>query len=87
MYQWDENKRQANLVKHGVDFAQVEAFDWETAVVDMDEDHAEPRWIAMGLIGPVLHFVVYTERGDNIRIISLRQATRREARDYVKEYR
>ena len=43
----------------------------------------EPRWTARGFIGDVLYSVVFTERGDNIRIISLRRATGREARDYV----
>ena len=82
MYEWDEGKRQANLAKHGVDFADMDAFEWDTAALDMAEDHAEPRWIAIGFIGTVVHFVVFTERGDNIRIISLRKATRREARNY-----
>ena len=82
MYEWDENKRQANLVKHGVDFAQMAAFDWETAEVDVDEGHAEPRWTAAGTIGAVVHIVVFTERNEEIRIISLRRATRREAREY-----
>ncbi len=84
MYEWDEVKRQANLAKHGVDFADMVAFEWDTAVIDVDEDHAEPRWIAIGLIGALLYSVVFTERGDNIRIISLRKATRREARNYVE---
>jgi uncharacterized DUF497 family protein len=32
-YEWDEFKRQANIAKHGVDFASVEALDWDTASV------------------------------------------------------
>ena len=84
MYEWDEGKRQANLAKHGVDFADMVAFEWDTAVIDVDEDHAEPRWTAIGFIGALLYSVVFTERGDNIRIISLRKATRREARNYVE---
>ena len=72
------------MAKHGVDFAGMDAFEWDTAALDMDEDHAEPRWVAIGFIGAVLHFVFFTERGDNIRIISLRKATRREAHNYVK---
>lgn len=84
MYEWDESKRQANLAKHGVDFADMNAFEWDTAGIDSDEDRAEPRWIAIGFIGAVLHFVAFTERGDNIRIISLRKATSREARNYVE---
>ena len=84
MYEWDESKRQANLAKHGVDFADMDAFEWDTALIDLDEYHAEPRWIATGFIGAVLYFVVFTERSDNIRIISLRKATRREVRNYVE---
>ena len=87
MYDWDEDKRETNLAKHGVDFSQMEAFDWETAVVDLDEGHDEPRYIAMGCIGATVHFVVWTEREHRIRIISMRQATRREVREYVKESR
>lgn len=84
MYEWDESKRQANLAKHGVDFAWMVAFEWDTALVDLEENHEESRWIARGFIGTVLHFVVFTERGETIRIISLRKATRREVGDYVQ---
>ena len=48
-------------------------------------DHpAEARWNAIGFIGLVLHFVVYTERGERIRIISLRKADRKEMRKYAE---
>ena len=53
--------------------------------VDIDEDHAEPRWIGTGFTGAVLHVVVFTDRGEDIRIISLRKATGREVRDYAKK--
>ena len=33
-YKWDETDRQANLEKHGIDFAQIEAFDWSTARIE-----------------------------------------------------
>ena len=36
MYEWDEGKRQANLAKHGVDFADMDAFEWDTAVINVD---------------------------------------------------
>ncbi len=83
-YEWDGNKRRINVVKHGVDFAAMEQFEWDTAVVDFDNNHPEPRWIAKGFIGDVLHLVVYTERGDRIRIVSLRKATTKEMRDYAQ---
>jgi uncharacterized DUF497 family protein len=37
MYGWDEGKRKANISKHGVDFAAIELFDWEDAVVQIDD--------------------------------------------------
>ena len=84
MYQWNEGKRRANLAKHGVDFGRMDAFEWETAMVGPEQEHVEPRWTALGFIGPVLHVAVFTERGDAVRIISLRKATRREAIRYVE---
>ena len=33
IYEWDENKREANLEKHGIDFEQVHLFDWQRAKV------------------------------------------------------
>lgn len=84
MYEWDEDKRRLNAAKHGADFGCMNAFEWDTALVIPERDHDEPRWIATGFIGPVPHVVVFTERGDDIRIISLRKATKREALRYVE---
>ena len=86
IYEWDEAKRQDNRAKHGVDFTDMEDFEWVTAVVDADDSPDEPRWVAKGFIGQTLHFVVFTERGSNIRVISLRKATRQEAQEYVKHH-
>jgi uncharacterized DUF497 family protein len=68
-----------------VDFTATEGFDWDTAVVEFEDEHDEPRWVAKGFIGLVLHFMVLTDRGSSTRVISLRKATRREALDYAKE--
>ena len=54
----------------------MEAFGWDTAIVNPDDRNSEPRWVAYGFIGVRLYVVVFTERGDNIRIISLRKANR-----------
>lgn len=84
-YEWEELKRQANSAKHGVDFSLVEKFDWETAV-DLEDDrknYEEPRRVAMGLISPRLHVLIYTSRSQICRIISLRKANDRE-RDYYE---
>jgi hypothetical protein len=48
MYDWDETKRAKNLANHGVDFALIEAFDWEQAIIEKDErrDYPEERYRA-----------------------------------------
>lgn len=84
LFEWDDAKRQANLAKHGVDFATIDAFDWETALIDPDTRGAEPRWIASGFIGSRLHVAVYAMRGTRRRIISLRKANAREVRKHAE---
>ena len=83
-YEWDEGKRKSNLNKHGVDFAAIETFDWETALVGRSDWHGEIRFVAIGYIEDRLHQVVFTERGEATRIISLRRASVRERRSYVQ---
>ena len=67
-----------------MDFADVESFDWETALKIPSSRYGEMRWLAIGYIGLRLYAVIYTERGDNTRIISLRKASRQEVRDYAE---
>ena len=81
-YEWDENKRRANLEKHGIDFSAVYDFDWNTASQDQELHNDELRAVAYGYIGERLHVVVFTERGNRTRIISLRKANPREVRRY-----
>ena len=67
-----------------MDFAAIDAFDWETALIDADTRHEEPRWVAIGFIGSRLHIVVYARRGTRRRVISLRKANAREVRKHVE---
>lgn len=80
MIEWDEAKRRINLEKHKIDFAIAEDFDWETAFVGEDDrfDYGEVRFVAIGKIGDVAYTMIFTPRGDDVRIISLRRASREE---------
>ena len=83
-YEWDENKAKSNRQKHGIDFADtVAVFADDTAITILDEHPDEERFaiIGMNALGQIL-VVVYTWRGDNIRIISARKATRPERKQY-----
>jgi uncharacterized DUF497 family protein len=80
---WDPSKARANRVKHGVSFPDAEAvlFDPNGITREDADAEGEPRYVTLGLdaLGRVL-VVVYTYRGDTIRIISARKATRNEVR-------
>ena len=83
-YEWDENKCEANLAKHDVDFDTVRGFDWQTAQVfeDLRFDYGERRFWALGLIEDRLHVLAFTLRDNAVRVISLRKANRREVTYY-----
>jgi uncharacterized DUF497 family protein len=83
-YQWDPAKAQTNLRKHGVDFADaVGVFEDPLAVTIDDPAPGEDRFVTIGtdFLGRVL-VVSWTLRSDDIRVISARQAERRERRQY-----
>lgn len=86
-YEWDEKKAAINLRKHGVDFADAAlALDDELALTIRDlYSQREERFVTIGRDphGRLLA-VVYTWRGDRIRLISARGATNKERRDYEK---
>jgi len=84
-FQFDPRKAVANLRKHGVSFADAEGVFFDPLAMHQDDpdSESEERFVAVGTgsAGKVL-VVVYTLRGDEIRLISARRATRREVKDY-----
>jgi uncharacterized DUF497 family protein len=83
-YEWDENKRTANLEKHGIDFLDaIEAFtDPQGYVYRSRREQKEVRLVAVGLVRGALAAVIFTERGERVRIISARAARRSERQQY-----
>jgi hypothetical protein len=84
-FEWDDEKAASNLAKHGVAFADAgRLFDDAYALhyPDRSMDHEEERFIGIGIVNGVILTVVYTERGDGIRLISARKATRHEQKAY-----
>ncbi len=83
-FEWDSQKGETNRRKHGVDFADaVSVLEDPSALTLEDQREAEERFVTMGMdsLGRVL-VVVYTWRGDCVRLISARRATRSERRQY-----
>jgi hypothetical protein len=85
-FEWDENKAKENIRNHKVGFEEASTvFKDPFSITIFDPDHSidEDRYVDMGCssMGRVL-VVVYTERGQNIRIISCRKAEPNERRKY-----
>lgn len=87
--EWDENKAATNLSKHGVSFGEAKTvFDDPLFIAFADPDHSigEKRLIVMGESSKGrLLVVAYTERSQVTRLISAREATRKERRFYEQD--
>lgn len=85
-FQWDPQKARSNLQKHRISFEEaVTVFGDPLAVTIADPDHSvgEARWLTLGMSrSQRLLVVVHTERGNQIRLISARLATRWERTHY-----
>jgi uncharacterized protein len=83
---WDDAKRESNLHKHGLDFEGCEEV-FDHPVVTHEDDrfsYQEQRINLLGwLRGRIVH-MTYTERGEDLHVISLREATKHEAREYFQ---
>jgi len=87
-FDWDPRKDAANRRKHGVSFEEAaSAFRDERGLIIADPDHseAEDRFLLLGLSSGLRVVVVchcLRDKGHTIRIISAREATRSERRQY-----
>ena len=83
--EWDPGKARLNARKHGISFADAVASLEDEGALTMRDPFSdeEERWVTLGLdaLGRVL-VVVYTWRGESVRLISARKATPREHRRY-----
>lgn len=88
-FEWDPAKATKNLEKHGVTFDEAATVFYDDhARIDDDPDHSigEHRELILGRSGEGRWLlVIFTERGESIRIIHARQATRSERRRYEED--
>jgi len=86
IFEWDECKRRDNWRKHGLDFADCPVV-FSAAVASVPDerfDYGEPRLFACGLLRDRVVVVAYAERGETIRVISMRRADKREQAFYFQ---
>lgn len=84
-FEWDENKKEINLEKHGVDFIDaIEIFNDPDRIEAESSFEKEKRFLTIGLVSDIVLLVVYTQRGKKRRIISARKASKSERKFYYE---
>jgi uncharacterized DUF497 family protein len=87
MLTWDEPKRLRNIKVHGLDFVGCEAV-FDNPVVAWDDDrkvYGELRINLLGWLNDTVVHMTYTERGDDVHVISLRKAEKHEIRYFIAQ--
>ena len=84
---WSERKRTLNLKDHGLDFVDAESvFAGLTYTFEDDRfSYGEQRFITLGLLAGISVSIAHTEDDHEIRVISFRKASPREAKIYASE--
>lgn len=86
-FTWSERKRSINLKEHGLDFMDAPRL-FEGVTFTYEDDrfaYGEQRFVTLGLLAGVPVSIAHTESDDEIRIISFRKATGREASRFFNE--
>ena len=84
--QFDSVKDAANRAKHGVSLALAASLEWDLLIAEEDtrEAYGELRMRGFAPIGDRVYYVVFTGQNETIRVISLREASRKEVRMYAR---
>ncbi len=83
--EWNEEKAASNRHKHGIDFDEAIEIFYGPSLLRRSNRNTEERWLAIGETEGRVVTVVFTWRGDALRIISARRARRNEKRAYYQE--
>ena len=86
LIEFDSAKDIANQKNHGISLSVANELNWEAALVWVDDryEYNETRMIALAPKTNILYYVAFIDRGEALRIISVRRANRREVKHYVE---
>lgn len=87
VFEWDSNKAKTNVLKHNVSFEEATTVFGDSRSLTIENvSHSlyEKRYVTLGRsFNNRLLVVVHTQRGERIRIISARRASRKERKQYL----
>ena len=86
-FEWHDEKAKSNRCKHGVGFEEAAQIFGDRILARHETHETEDRYVAIGLVGTKTLVVVFTQRRENIRIISARKATSSERQRYGAHFR
>jgi uncharacterized DUF497 family protein len=93
-FDWDNNKNQSNVIKHGISFEEAIAIFDDPKILTFEDvrfNYEETRWVSIGQImlisqdKNVIIVVVHPQRNQVIRLISARKANERERKRYEQQ--
>ncbi len=85
-FEWDAQKSITNTEKHGIDFETAKSLWLDEGRVEIEMTFPdEKRWALIGKIEGKIWTAVYTVRGDNVRLISVRRGRPKEVRLYEEK--
>ncbi len=87
MFEWDSEKNEVNIQKHGLNFEDAKIVFGGPCLTFEDNrfDYGEARYLTFGLLENRIVIIAHTNRGENTRIISMRKANSREQKIYHKK--
>ncbi len=87
-FEWDKNKNETNIERHEIDFRDAHLIFEHPMLIRTDtrKDYGEKRLVGLGLLFGVEIVIVFTKRGDNIRVISIRRANKNERKVYQEKF-
>lgn len=83
-FEYDQQKSARNLAKHGIDFGEAQRLWDEPHVRASAKKRDERRYAVVGTVRGVCWTAIATDRGDRVRIISVRRSTEKERRYYAQ---
>jgi uncharacterized protein len=88
VFEWDEEKKEQNLTKHGLSFEDAEMV-FEGPCLTFEDtrfEYEEERFISIGYLEGRMVVIAHTPRGEKTRLISMRKANSREQKNYQKRF-
>ena len=87
-FEWNDNKNEANIQRHGIDFHDAHLIFQHPMLVmtDTRKNYGEIRLVGLGILFEIVIVIIFTKRANTIRVISIRRANKNERKVYKEKF-